>query len=179
MLSERSSSLVQSKQYAEFITVTCLDWQPVLSDDRMKDIIVQSLSYLSKVHRLSVYAFVIMSNHFHVLWQVLGDHQRSAVQRDFLKYTSQRILKLMKNEDSPVLADLLVNAKDRKYQLWQRNSLGIPVWSDKVLWQKLAYIHDNPVKAGLCKRAEDYLYSSAAFYWSADKRWDFLVHVDG
>ncbi|HEY3404703.1 MAG TPA: transposase [Ohtaekwangia sp.] len=169
MLSEESS-FVQSKQYAEFITVTCHNWQHVLADNQVKDIIISSLSYLSKVHRVSVYAFVIMSNHFHVLWQVLGDHERSAVQRDLLKYTSQKILKLMKDEESPVLADLLVKAKDRKYQLWQRNSLGIPLWSDKVVWQKLAYIHDNPVKAGLCKRAEDYLYSSAGFYWNADKR---------
>jgi hypothetical protein len=41
------------------------------------------------------------------------------------------------------------------------------------------YIYQNPVKAGLCKYAEDYYYSSASFYYSGDRRWDFLVHVDG
>jgi putative transposase len=69
---------------------------------------------------------------------------------------------------------------DRKYQVWQRNSLGIPLWSDKVIWQKLEYIHYNPVSAGLCLRPEDYKYSSARFY--ADRgynAWGFLVHVDG
>ena len=88
-------------------------------------------------------------------------------------------MKLLKDENSEWLNALLVNAKDRKYQVWQRNSLGIPLWSDKVVWQKLSYIHDNPVKAGLCKRAEDYLYSSAGFYLRGDRRWDFLIHVEG
>ena len=30
--------------------------------------------------------------------------------------------------------------------------------------QKLDYIHDNPVKAGICFKSEDYIYSSAGFY---------------
>jgi hypothetical protein len=34
-----------AKEYAEFITVTCLDWKLVLSDARFKDIIVDSLNY--------------------------------------------------------------------------------------------------------------------------------------
>ena len=58
----------------------------------------------------------------------------------------------------------LVQAKDRKYQVWQRNSLGVPLQSSAVFNQKPEYIHDNPVKAGLCKYPEDYKYSSARFY---------------
>jgi hypothetical protein len=57
--------------------------------------------------------------------------------------------------------------------------LGIPLWSDELVWQKLAYIHFNPVRAGLCIYPEDYPYSSAGFYMREDKRWDFLIHVDG
>ncbi|MFD0999423.1 hypothetical protein ACFQ21_08900 [Ohtaekwangia kribbensis] len=104
---------------------------------------------------------------------------REAVQRDFLRYTSQQILKVLRNEQSPIQEDLVVNAKDRKRQVWERNSLSISLWSSKVLWQKIYYIHQNPVKARLCKYAEDYYYSSASFYYSGDRRWDFLLHVDG
>jgi hypothetical protein len=28
--------------------------------------------------------------------------------------------------------ELIVNAKDRKHQVWERNSLGIPLWSPEV-----------------------------------------------
>ena len=168
-----------SKEYAEFTTVTCLEWKPVLHEDRFKDIIIGSLSFLTKSKRVTVYAFVIMSNHFHMIWQMAGDHKREDVQRDFLKFTGQQILKILRNENSPMQDELLVHAKDRKRQVWERNSLSIALWSDAVIWQKLDYIHANPVKAGLCEHPEDYKYSSAGYYCKGDKRWDFLTHCDG
>jgi hypothetical protein len=38
----------------------------------------------------------------------------------------------MKTEKSKLLNELLVNAKDRKYQVWERNSLGVPLWKPEV-----------------------------------------------
>jgi putative transposase len=168
-----------ARLYPDFITVTCLDWIPLLKQDRFKDIIMDSLSFLTQKRRVRVYGFVIMSNHFHLIWQMLGTHTRENVQRDFLKFTGQQILKILKHEKSSVLNDLLVQAKDREHQIWERNSLSIPLWTEKVLWQKLEYIHYNPVRAGLCKYPEDYRYSSAGFYYKSDRYWDFLVHCDG
>jgi hypothetical protein len=57
---------------------------------------------------------------------MLGENKRNDVQRDFLKYTGQQILKHLRNEKSLLLHALRVDAKDRKYQVWERNSLGIP-----------------------------------------------------
>ncbi len=168
-----------AKEHAEFITVTCLEWKHILKEDRFKDIITASLSFLSNAKRISVYGFVIMSNHFHLIWQMIGDHKREEVQRDFLKYTGQQILKHLRNEKSELQKELLVQAKDRKYQVWERNSLGVPLWSSGVFNQKLEYIHYNPVKAGLCKYPEDYRYSSARFYEKNKNDWDFLVHHEG
>ncbi|MGE0587709.1 MAG: transposase [Cyclobacteriaceae bacterium] len=168
-----------SKQYPEFITVTCLEWKHILQRDQFKEIIIESLTYLSSQGRVSVYAFVIMSNHFHLIWQVMGDHKREDVQRDFLKFTSQQILKILRNEKSDLLPELMVNAKDRKYQVWERNSLGIPLWSERVFDQKLEYIHYNPVKAGLCELPDDYQYSSALFYERNIRNWEFLRHHEG
>ena len=120
-----------------------------------------------------------MTNHLHLIWQINGDHKREDVQRDFLKFTSQQILKQLRNTSSHLQSELLVNAKDRKYQVWERNSLSVPLWSDKVMRQKLEYIHENPVRAGLCNYPEEYKYSSACFYLRNKKYWDFLVHIDG
>lgn len=158
-----------AKQHPEFITVTCLDWKPLLEEDSMKDIIIESLRFLARKERIIVYGFVIMINHFHMIWQMKGDYKREEVQRDFLKYLSRQILTIQ----------LLVNAKDRKYQVWERNSLGIPLWSTNAIWGKLNYMHANPVKAGLCAHEKDYKYSSAKFYANQCNEWDFLVHIDG
>jgi REP element-mobilizing transposase RayT len=170
---------VHSKQHPEFMTITCLEWKPLLEDDKHKQVIIDSLKFLVNEHRITIYAFVIMFNHFHLIWQINGYHSRENVQRDFLKYTGQQILKNLRNDKSPILQELIVNAKDRKHQVWERNSLGILLWTSNVMWQKLDYIHNNPVRAGLCHHPWDYKYSSAKFYLKNEKDWDFLMHVDG
>ena len=74
------------------------------------------------------------------------------------------------------LKDYFVNAKDRQYQFWERNALSVEIWSEKVLIQKLRYIHENPVRAGLCIYPGDYKYSSALFYKTGIDNWGFLTH---
>ena len=66
-----------SKEHAEFLTVTCLEWRHALAEDRYKDIITNSLNYITKSHRVYVYAFVIMSNHLHLIWQMVGEHKKA------------------------------------------------------------------------------------------------------
>jgi len=171
--------MIQAKEHADFITVTCLEWKHLLEEDGMKEIIISSLTFLVKQDRVSVYAFCLMSNHIHLIWQILGDHKRSNVQRDFLKYTGQRILARLEEVKSPLLTELCVNAKDRKYQVWERNALSVPLYSDRFFFQKLDYIHKNPVEAGLCRYPDDYYYSSAAFYYQNVKNFDFLSHFNG
>lgn len=170
---------IYAREFPEFITVTCLDWKPLLKNDEHKDIIMDSLRFLVKSKRVTIYAFVIMDNHFHLIWQIMGDHQRDNVQRDFLKFTGQQILKRLRNSDSDMLQEVIVNAKYRKRQVWERNSLGVPLWSRHVFDQKLEYIHYNPVKAGLCQYPEDYKYSSARFYKLNETSWEFLTHYEG
>ena len=107
-----TESIIYSKGHPEFVTVTCLGWKALLEDDKHKDVITSSLDFLTKQQRILVYAFVIMSNHFHLIWQMLGDHKRDDVQRDFLKYTGQQILKILSNGNPVMLNEIRVNAKD-------------------------------------------------------------------
>ena len=51
-----------------------------------------------------------------------------------------------------------------KYQFWRHDNKPIELWSNKVIDEKINYIHNNPVEEGLVFRPEDYLYSSAADY---------------
>ena len=164
--------------HPEFVTVTCLNWKSLLADDTYKDVVIDSFRFMVQQKRLIIFGFALMPNHFHAIWQPTGEHNPVDIQRDLLKYTGQTILKKMASTGLTVLDELLVNAKDRKYQFWERNSLRIPLWSDRVFNQKLEYIHMNPVRAGLCKFPEDYKYSSARYYALYDKNWDFLTHAD-
>lgn len=165
----------QPDNCAEFITTTCLEWKPALQNDRYKEVVIESMRFLVHNKRVIVYAFVIMHNHFHMIWQMVGEHQRVRVQRDFLRFTAQQILMHLRNERSPLLMELRVDAKDRKHQVWERNSLSVPLWSPKVWQQKINYIHNNPVRGGYCHSPGDYKYSSASQYLYGLQIWDFLT----
>ena len=52
----------------------------------------------------------------------------------------------------------------KHYQLWRYDNKPIELWSNKVIDEKLNYIHNNPVEEGLVFKAEHYVYSSAIDY---------------
>ncbi|MGB4415930.1 MAG: transposase, partial [Paludibacter sp.] len=52
----------------------------------------------------------------------------------------------------------------KHYQLWRHDNKPIELWSNKVIDEKLNYIHNNPVEEGLVFKAEHYVYSSAIDY---------------
>jgi REP element-mobilizing transposase RayT len=171
------SSIIHEEYFPDFITITCYNWERLIEREKEKEIIIESLRYLTKEKKVNVHAFVLMDNHFHIIWRICKRWKRENVQRDFLKYTAQQILKNFRNEKATILQKIEVNLKDRKYQVWQRNSLSIELRSESVYNQKLKYIHNNPVKAGLCELEEAYKYSSAGYYILNRNNWDFLTNA--
>lgn len=163
-------------EYPQFFTATNLEWKKLLKPDKYKDIIIESLRFLVKEKRIILYAFVIMDNHLHLIWQMQAGVSPESVQRDFLKYTAQQIKRDLQKNHPAVLAHFKVKAKDRRYQFWERNTLSIELSTEKVFQQKLNYIHNNPVSAGLCMQPEQYRYSSASLYELNKTEWEFLTH---
>ncbi len=167
-----------TEYHAQFFTATILDWKHLLKPVKYKNILLESFRFLSKEKRLQINAFVIMNNHIHTIWQIMGRHKREEVQRDFLKFTAQRIKSDLQIYHPSIIEQFKVNAKDRKYQIWERNSLSVDLYTDHVFFQKLDYIHYNPVTAGLCELPEDYKYSSARFYETGEDEFGFITHYN-
>ena len=164
-------------EYCHFFTATNLEWKNLLLKDKYKDVVIESMRHLVKNKKVIIYGFVLMNNHIHLLWQMRAGIKRDAVQRDFLKHTAQEIKNDMLDNHKDELQQYLVNAKDRKYQFWERNALSVEIWTEKVFLQKLKYIHANPVRAGLCNYPLQYKYSSAGFYHTGIDNWGFLTHI--
>ena len=148
-------------EWPQYFTATNLEWKKLLQPDKYKDIIIDSLRFLVSEKRITLYAFVIMTNHIHLIWRMCAGIDPEAVQRDFLKYTAQKIKADLRKYHPDILENFRVDAKDRKYQFWERNPLSVELRTHAVFLQKLEYIHWNPVKAGLCSLPEEYKYSSA------------------
>ena len=159
----------------QFFTATILEWKKLLQPNKYKEIIINSLRFLVNERRVIIHGFVIMDNHLHLVWNTLHPHQKSDVQRDFLKFTAQMIKFDLIENHPKVLEAFCVNAKDRKYQFWERNPLSIDIFTEVVLIQKLGYVHENPVKTGLVSMTTDYHYSSARFYESGIDEFGFLT----
>jgi len=162
--------------YAEYYTATIVEWKKLLKPDKYKDIIINSLSYLVKEGTIKVYGFVIMDNHIHLIWQPINDDSSKQVRLRFMKFTSQSIKFDLEVNHPAVLEKFYVGSVDRKYQFWKRNPLSVELYTENVFWEKLDYIHMNPVKAGLCELPEEYKYSSAKFYENGIDDWGFLTH---
>lgn len=165
-------------EYPQFFTATNLEWKRLLKPDKYKDIVISSIKFLVKNKRIRIFSFVIMENHLHLIWQILPGHAPEAVQRDFLKYTAQRIKKDLQRNHPDVLNRFKVNAKDREYQFWERNALSVELKNHKIFLQKVRYVHENPIRAGICKLPEEYKYSSALFYETGIDNWGFLTHYN-
>ncbi len=164
--------------HVQFFTATIFKWIPVLSHDCYKRIIIDSLKFLVEHERCEVYAFVIMPNHIHLIWQINQHYERANVQRDFLKFTSQQIRFMLKDQNSELLSRFEVNLKDRRHQFWQRNPLSVDLLSREMIEQKLDYIHANPVTGNwnLADDFAEYHYSSASFYEDNKTEFTFLKH---
>ncbi|AFM05805.1 transposase [Bernardetia litoralis DSM 6794] len=176
-----SATDLYEHRYIAFFTATTLNWKYLLRPDKYKDLILKSLEFLVTKQRIELYGFVIMPNHIHLLWRIVPPYTKEEVQRDFLKYISQHIKKDLKVHHPDVLERFKVNLKDRKYQFWQQNPLTVYCYDDKMIAQKLDYIHANPIKEkwNLASTPESYYYSSASFYTDNKEDFSFLTSCWG
>ncbi len=167
------------KYPVQFFTAVCYDWLKLLETDQAKQIVIEALKYRVKVGQVKVCAYVIMPNHIHLIWRIQNGYKLEEIQRDFLKYTAKEILSLIRKERGELgLEELFVGTKDRKYQVWKRNSMSIDLIHEWFFRQKFEYLHENPCQPHwqLSNRAEDYRFSSAKFYEDGDDEFGLLCH---
>ena len=162
-----------------FYTETIEGFKHLLHDDEMKLIITNSLRYLVQQNLVTVYAFVIMPNHIHMIWRYDDQNPKESSAGSFAKYTAHEFKKLLSVKDPLLLRQFASVKRDRSYQFWKRDPLAIPLSSPEALKQRLDYIHANPIKEkwSLCNLPEEYRWSSAGFYYNGISEFDFLTNV--
>jgi putative transposase len=171
----------QRKSYIEigelfFWTATINQWQKLLQPDHYKEIIIQSLTYLTIAGKIEVYGFVIMPNHIHLIWRTKELNGKETAQGSFLKYTAHEFRKLLYKEGKEQLVNYQTAAANKKHEFWQRDSLAVHLPNQAIAFQKLDYIHANPLAQHwqLVQDPSDYRYSSAAYYERGKTEYGFL-----
>jgi putative transposase len=161
-----------------FYTVAIIDWIPLLETDKFKQIVADSLTYLVNEKKLNVYAFVIMPNHIHIIWENIAMNGRELPSASFMKFTGHAFLEELTRTNNPLLEKFKVERNSRKHQFWQRSGLPVFMYNRKILEQKLDYIHFNPLQEHwkLAHDPGDYYFSSCSFYERGEKRFDWVKH---
>jgi putative transposase len=162
----------------EFFTATVNNWQKLLAQDKYKQLLLDSLKWMRNEKRVEIHGFVIMPNHFHLLWSANENFTSSENETTLLRYTAHMIQKDLIQSHPNVLPNFASTQNDRKYQFWERRSRTIEVKSREIALQKLIYIHNNPLqdKWRLVELPEQYYFSSARFYLDHADDFGILTH---
>ena len=155
-----------------FITSTVVGWIDLLTRPVYKDIIIESLRYCQEHKDLRVHAFCIMSSHVHLIVSSVDEKLENII-RDMKKFTSKRLIQAIKENPESRREWMLESfefaarriKRVKNYKFWQDGFHPVELNINEMQEARLEYVHDNPVVEGLLYRQEDYVYSSASFYY--------------
>jgi putative transposase len=154
--------------YVYFVTFTTIDWLPVFINPEPTQILLDSLNFCIANKNLRIHAYVIMPNHIHmIVYDAEFDNLRlQKTITSFRKFTGNKLANYVDHNFAKSISAVTRNQqlKDRARQIWQPGWHSEGLVSEKVLHQKIGYIHENPVRKGYVRLPEYWENSSAGFW---------------
>jgi putative transposase len=168
---------IRNQSAVHFITFAVVEWVDVFTRKEYRDIVLESIKYCQANKGLLLHCWCIMSNHLHLIISA-KNNDLSDVLRDFKKFTSKQIIKAIEENEHESRREWMLrifmeegekNSRNSKYQFWRQDNQPKELYRPAFVFQKMNYIHNNPVEAGIVERPEHYLYSSAKDYFHTKK----------
>jgi REP element-mobilizing transposase RayT len=156
-----------------FVSFAVVEWLDVFTRNEYKDILVESLIYCQKEKGMEIIAWCIMTNHVHLIFRSIAEIKPEKLLGDFKRFTSKKIVKAIQENPKESRKENLLeqfakagakSSNVKQYQFWRHDNKPIELWSHKVILEKINYIHENPIEAGIVFKPEEYRYSSAIDY---------------
>jgi len=116
-----------------------------LSKTAVADLVANAVKFFDG-QRYELRGWAVMPNHVHVVVWPRDGHTLSEVLHSWKSYTSKEANKILQRNGET---------------FWQAESFDHIIRDDEERVRLVNYIENNPVKAGLCTRAEDWKWSSA------------------
>ncbi|HAF07872.1 MAG: transposase [bacterium] len=126
--------------------------EKIFVDSKSKNYFINLIEEFSKKFKMSVYAYCIMNNHFHII----------------LKNDSNKLSEFMKNLDSSYGIYYRKRFGGRGYVFASRFKSTL-IENDRYLKMSIIYTLLNPVKAGLTKNPFKFKWSSINNYFNSEK----------
>lgn len=148
-----------------YTTAVAKDRLPVFQTDPIKAITCQGINQARQSCGFLLLAYVLMPDHLHLL---IDNLRQASVMLRYIKGTiAHEVIKYLKRQGYEQSLGKLRHDEGKRhhlYSLWGHESNVFSIFSERVLMQKVNYIHQNPVRAGLAERAMDYSWSSARIW---------------
>jgi len=155
-----------------FWTSTIVEWTPVLRSPRAAELLLSIWDVCRTKYDVKILGYVVMPEHFHILlWAPEAASVELFIAQSLRRFSTEitRMTARAVDDGNRVASawlDLfrsLARGKSR-VRVWKERGHGLPLTTDAAFMEKLQYIHDNPVRRGLCDGPEAYPFSSAAWY---------------
>jgi REP element-mobilizing transposase RayT len=161
-----------NKQGAYFISFATVYWLDIFIRQVYFNVLEESIEYCRAEKGMEVYAYCFMPSHVHLIFRS-SNEDPSGLIRDFKGFTARKLIKAIEENPQESRKEWLLfmmeragktksNVKQR--QFWQQHNQPVELWSEKVIQQKINYIHNNPVKSSFVTNPIDWKYSSARNY---------------
>ena len=159
---------------AHFVTFSVVGWIDVFSREIYKEIFVNSLQHCQQNKGLKLHAWVIMTNHVHLILST-NTNKIEDIVRDLKKYTSKKIIAAIQENSTESRKVWMINlfkyagknnSNNKDFQFWKQDYHTIELNTAAQLKERLDYLHENPVRSGLVWEPCHYKYSSAIDYYT-------------
>jgi putative transposase len=156
-----------------FVSFATVSWVDVFTRLTYMEIFIESVRYCQQNKGLKLHAWCLMSNHAHLVFSRSGQYSHSDILRDLKKFTSKNLIEAIENNPSESRKEWMLNIfrsagqnknNNKDFQFWQQDNHPIELFSPAVTFQKIDYVHNNPIVAGIVSEPDHYLYSSARDY---------------
>lgn len=147
---------------ALYLTCVAKHRLEVFRTETIKSITCKALDEARRSGGFAIYAYVIMPDHLHALTD--SSIKPSKILQYINGIIGHRVIDYLKSHghnSSLRKLERQSGARGHKYSLWEHHTNALSIFSEDMFIQKVNYIHQNPVRAGLVERAEDYRWSSA------------------
>lgn len=163
---------IRNQAAIHFITFAVVEWVDVFTRKDYRDMVLDSIRFCQQEKGMLLHSWCIMSNHIHLVLSA-KNNDLSGLLRDFKKFTSKQLIAAIRNNPKESRREWMldifkregaINSRNIEYQFWRQDNQPMELYSAAFIFQKMNYIHNNAVEAGIVEKAEDYLYSSARDY---------------
>ncbi len=163
---------IRNQAAIHFITFAVVEWVDVFTRKDYRDMVLDSIRFCQQEKGMLLHSWCIMSNHIHLVLSA-KKNDLSGLLRDFKKFTSKQLIAAINNNPKESRREWMLevfrregakNSRNSEYQFWRQDNQPMELYSAAFIFQKMNYIHNNAVEAGIVEKAEDYLYSSARDY---------------